>query len=75
MTGTREQVMAHIVGIYRDAQSQGGDGWKAVEAACPGIPAEVVAEAMVIVEGENVEAWWQPVEKTIDGEVISRALE
>lgn len=70
----RKEVMAEIIDTYRAAKARGADEWKAVEAAFPGIPTDVTAEAMMAVEDEASEAWWQTVERTIDGEVIRNAL-
>ena len=70
----RKEVMAEIVVVYRAARDRGDDGWKAVEAAIPGIPSDVVAEAWLQVEDEATETWWSGVERTIDGEIIRNAL-
>lgn len=73
-SNTRQQVMAEIIIVGRKAKSQGLDPWKAIEAAFPGIPTDVTAEAWLDVEEEATEAWLQSVEKTIDAEVIRNAL-
>ena len=70
----RKEVMAEIADTYRAARTRGADGWKAVEIAYPGIPSDVVAEAMMAVEDEVSEAWWQKVERTIEGSIIRNAL-
>ena len=70
----RKEVMAEVIDTYRAAKAQGVDAWKAVETAYPGIPSNVVAEAMMAVENEVSEAWWQTVGRTIEGEIIRNAL-
>ena len=70
----RTEVKAEIIAVCREAKAKGDDGWKAVEARFPGIPPDVVAEAWLAVEDEATEAWWQTVERTIDGEIIRNAL-
>ena len=71
---TRTEVMAEVIKTGRSARQRGGDPWKAIETAYPGIPADVVAEAWLQVEDEATEAWWSTVERTIDGEIIRNAL-
>ena len=71
---TRHEVMAEIIKTGRAARNRGADPWKAIEAAYPGIPSDVVADAWVQIEGDATEAWWQTVERTIDGEIIRNAL-
>ena len=73
-TPARKEAMAEIIDTYRTAHARGGDGWRAVETAYPGIPTDVVAAAMVEAESEATEAWWQKVERQIDGEIIRNAL-
>ena len=70
----RKEVMAEIISLMAAATERGEDGWKVVEQSFPGIPSDVVAEAWVHVTNAETEAWWQSVERTIDGEVIRNAL-
>lgn len=70
----REQVMAKLVETYQQAVAQGLDGWRAIEAAFPGTPVEVVAEAMLAAEDEVTAAWWASVERTIDAQIIGKAI-
>ncbi len=71
---TRQQVMAHIISFMAEAEQRGLDPWKAAEHAFPSIPGDVVAAAWVELDARKTEAWWQAVEKTIDGELIDRAI-
>jgi hypothetical protein len=70
----RLEVKAQIADTFRAAEAQGNSGWAAVESAFPGIPAEVVAEAWLIVSDEDTAAWWSSVERTIDGELVRTAV-
>lgn len=60
--------------VMRDGDYRGVDPWRAAETAFPGTPTDVIAAAWVDYEDRKTEAWWQQVEKTIDGEIIRRAL-
>ena len=70
----RQQVMAALVETYVQAKAQGLDGWRAVQTAFPGTPPEVIAEAMLAAEDEATAAWWAALERTIDAEVIGKAV-
>lgn len=45
-----------------------------LEKAFPDVPDLVRFEAVVEFESEEVEAWWETLEKTIDGEILRRAI-
>jgi hypothetical protein len=70
----REQVIAALVETYAQAKAQGLDGWRAVQTAFPGKPPEVIAEAMLAAEDEATAAWWASVERTIDAQIIGKAI-
>jgi hypothetical protein len=80
MSNVRKEVQAHIRKFIADRRAGMPDGAKglgefeAVEAAYPGIPYMEVILAQADVDAAEQEAWWQSIEKTIDGEVIERAL-
>jgi len=74
MMDVRKQVMATVIEVCADAQAQGLDGWKAIKDAFPGIPTEVIAEAYVECNARETEVWWKQVERTIDVEVLHRAI-
>ena len=70
----RNEVMVEIISVMATATDHGEDGWRAVEAAFPSVPPDVVAEAWVEVTSRQTENWWQTVERTINGEIIRNAL-
>ena len=71
----RKQVMAHILGAMTEADAAGHDSFAIGRRMFPEVPIEVITEAWLEIENRKVEAWWQSVERTIDGELISRAAE
>ena len=70
----RREVMAEIAAFMAEAEARGEDGWNATALAYPGIPSDVLAEVWCAFEDQKTEAWWQSIERTIDGEVIRNAL-
>jgi len=71
----REQVMVAIETVMRSVPSgTAHDRIAAARAAFPGTPELVLYEALASVDVEAVEAWWQGVERTIDGEVIRKGI-
>ena len=70
----RKQVLAAIVACMSDAMSQGRDPWLAAKAEFPGTPSGVLGEAYCEAANAQDEAWWQTIERTIDGEVIRNAI-
>ena len=69
---TREEVLDELAKVAADAMARGEDGMKAVENM--GVPTAVAAEAWVIADRAETERWWQQVERTIDGEIIRKAI-
>jgi hypothetical protein len=47
---------------------------KELEKAFPAVPEYVRFLAEVEFESEELEAWWETLEKTIDGEILRRAI-
>jgi hypothetical protein len=74
MNAVRKQVEEQIIEVIREAEEQGFDGVTAAMRTFPGIPETVVWGAWSVLESRKVEGWWQQVERTIDGEIIRRAL-
>lgn len=74
MNNVREQVMAAIVETGRTFREAGRDVLTGLQRAYPGVPTEVLVEAWMKVDDEATEAWWQQVERTIDGEIIKQAV-
>lgn len=70
----REEVMAELTAFIFAANARGEDGYKAAERAFPGVPDTVLILAMLDADEQKTEAWWQTVERTIDGEIIRNAL-
>jgi hypothetical protein len=60
--------------IKRDAESSGLDPVKAAQAEFTCTPTEVIYGAWLELESRKTEAWWQSIEKTIDGEIVRAAL-
>ncbi|MFD6316889.1 hypothetical protein [Methylorubrum thiocyanatum] len=70
----RDQVRAEILTVMAAAQEEGRDPCRAARQAFPGVPDGVVWELSADLLGLEEEAWWQQVERTIDGEVIRNAV-
>ncbi|NBB52012.1 hypothetical protein GVN24_27385 [Rhizobium sp. CRIBSB] len=69
----RAEVMAQIV---EDMRRDRANGLRPREEAVKrGIPLAVACEAEFELEEEDVESWWRQVERTIDGEIVGRAIE
>lgn len=73
-TETKAAVLNSLANIGKGAKREGKDAWAAIAKAVPGTPSVVIAEAYLAVENEEEAAWWDQVEKTIDGEVVRAAL-
>ena len=71
---TRQQVRAEIIRVIAEAQASGRDGIAVAKATFPGLPETVLWECWTDVEHAQTEAWWQAVERTIDGELIRNAV-
>lgn len=70
----RAQVMAEIMTTIREAEDAGQDGYAEARRVYPAVPTSVIAEAWARVGSDRDEAWWASVERTIEGEVIRRAI-
>lgn len=71
----RAEVIETIIDVMVEADAAGHDPWKAAQARWPSTPVDVIATAWVTFGDRKTEAWWQSIERTIDGEVIKRALD
>lgn len=71
---TREEVMAELVAIAREGMALGASAPSYLMEKFPDLPEVVATEAWMRAEAADVEAWWRSVERTIDGEIIRRAL-
>lgn len=76
MTDTiRQQVLEQLIDVMVDAHEDGDpDPMKAAGEKFPGTPVAVLTEAWCEFDRRQTDAWWQQVERTIDGELIRRAL-
>jgi hypothetical protein len=71
---TRKAVLAEIVKVMAAAKARGDDEMKAARETFPGTPEWVLLDALVRAEADEVERWWQSVERTVDAEVIRKAI-
>tara|TARA_R110000803_G_scaffold96261_1_gene164371 strand:- start:798 stop:1040 length:243 start_codon:yes stop_codon:yes gene_type:complete len=71
----RKEVMAHFVEIAENAEKSGADGLVTLQKQFPDVPVSILAEASVEATMNADEAWWQQIEKTIDVEMMKKALE
>ena len=70
----RKEIQAEIVLSMKAAKARGEDPWEYAKRAFPGIPIGVLTLADLELDGEEEEAWWRSMERTIDGEIIRNAL-
>lgn len=71
---TRDEVMAHLVDFMLQAKSEGRDGYARAREVFRDVPSMVLGEAWAAAEMQNAETWWKGVERTIESEVIARAI-
>jgi hypothetical protein len=71
---TRRQVEAEIIKAIAEAEARGIEGVGAARRAFPGVPDSVLYELWAEFDYQRTEAWWQDLERTIDGEVIKNAV-
>lgn len=78
MTNRREQlkleVTAAVIEHMRRSGLKGEDREIDAYKAFPGIPGDVVINASMALGNEETEAFWDQLEKTIDGEILRKAL-
>lgn len=74
MSDLRKQVRAEILTVMATAQSEGREPCAAARRAFPGVPNGLVWELSAELDLMAEEAWWQTVERIIDGEVIRNAV-
>jgi hypothetical protein len=70
----REAVIAEVARVMARADAEGKSKILAAREAFPGIPMAVVAEANAVLSRQAEADWWAGIEKTIDGEIVRRAL-
>lgn len=74
MPDTRKQVFAQIIATMEEAQARGLNPMTVARHTYRGIPSGVLGEALAELSMREDEAWWQTVERTIDGELIRNAI-
>ncbi len=67
-------VIAEVIQVIKEAEKAGLDSMAEVRRRFPGIPDGVYWSAWCKLQDEDAEAWWDTLEKTIEGEIIKRAL-
>jgi len=70
----KEQVLAHLIKVIEEANELGLDGASVARKMYPDIPSSVIASAEVATWSRAENAWWESVERTIDGEIIKNAI-
>jgi hypothetical protein len=70
----RKEVMSHFVEIAESAEKSGTNGLDALRKQFPDVPESVLAEAATEAWMNADEAWWRQVERTIDAEIMQKAL-
>lgn len=70
----RAHVMNEIMTTIRTAEDAGQDGYAEARRVYPAVPAGVISEAYARADLARDEAWWVSVERTIEGEIIRRAI-
>ncbi|MGU3326104.1 hypothetical protein ACLBXB_04125 [Methylobacterium mesophilicum] len=70
----RDQVKAAIISTMAEAERDRRCPLAAAEAAFPGVPMVVLGACYGEMLADEEDAWWQQIERTIDGEVIRNAV-
>jgi hypothetical protein len=71
---TRQAVLAEIINVMAAAKARGEDEMAAARATFPGTPEPVLWSAWCELDNAAVEAWWETVERTIDAELVRKAI-
>lgn len=70
----RDQVIAQVIEVIKQAREDGEEETAVVFRTFPGLPDQVYWDAFCALDSAEVNAWWETVEKTIDGEIIKNAI-
>lgn len=73
-TNIRKQVEAAIIATMAEAEKAGRCPLATAEATYPGTPAMVLGGCYAELQMAQEDAWWEAVERTIDGELIRNAV-
>ncbi|NVM41945.1 hypothetical protein HWX16_16580 [Ochrobactrum intermedium] len=71
---TKEAVINEVAKVAYQAIKSGRDPHKVVREKFPDIPDMVHIDGIVRAEMQAEDEWWEKVEKTIDGEIVRRAI-
>ncbi|MGR7993819.1 hypothetical protein [Xanthobacter sp. ZOL 2024] len=69
-----EQVLAQVIEVIKQARANGEPEMAVVARTFPGMPDAIYWAAYCDLDNAEIDAWWEAVEKTIDGEIIRNAL-
>lgn len=70
----RDQVREQIIDVMVATELDGDDAMDAARRAFPTVPIDPILDAWVEFEHRKTEEWWDKVEKTIDAEIIRKAI-
>ena len=70
----RQEVKAAIIGVMAEAERDRRCPLAAAEAAFPGVPMVVLGACYGEMVSDQEDAWWQRIERAIDGELVQRAV-
>lgn len=79
----REELERHVIAavvtfLKERTAATGRDHWsfygRELTMAFPGLPESVQVEALLAIDAEQTESWWDALTKTIDGEIVRNAL-
>ena len=70
----KEQVLAQVIEVIKQARANGEPEMEVIKRTFPGMPEDIYWQAFCALDSAEVDAWWESVEKTIDGEIIKNAI-
>ena len=71
---TKAAVLTELAEQARIAKKRGQNAYSLLRVQNPDVPESIIAEAWTQMESDEEEAWWDSIEKTIDGELVKRAI-
>ncbi|MAU97247.1 MAG: hypothetical protein CMP81_15410 [Fulvimarina sp.] len=72
MNQTRKEIMAELVRMAKEATARGESAFAFL--CNKGVPVSIAEEAEWEAGRGEEEAWWQRMERTIEGEVVRKAI-
>lgn len=70
----RQEVLEYIIDYMSEARQLHRSPLDAARIAFPSVPERILGFALLEMKDREEEDWWQVVERTIDREVICRAI-